>query len=297
MPFWRSARQRGRAGNMPVVLSHYQAAPLLAAHASGQESTIEASPDLGLTRVTVTLDAEGVRFPDGEMVNWGQLAHIRKAENQCFAVELSGDLRPIRVFSETTNWLRSLMPTAGAPTMLVAGFPMHRIKDTDPWQDTLKKVVAAGPISGRVLDTATGLGYTAIAAARTASAVTTIELDPAALAIARENPWSRELFENPRIHQMLGDAYDEVTKLPAAAFAVILHDPPTLSLAGELYSEEFYRQLYRLLGSGGRLFHYTGDLSSTLGKRVAAGAMRRLKAVGFRRVVPRPEAFGVRAMK
>lgn len=280
-----------------IVFSHFQAAPLLRAHAAGEAHAVT-SPDLGLSTVEVALAPEGVRFPGGEMVPWENLERIRKAENQCFAAERGGrEARPIRVFSETTNWLRSLMPTAGAPTMLVAGFPMHRIKGVDPWQDTLKKIAAAGPISGRVLDTATGLGYTAIAAARTADAVTTIELDPAALDVARENPWSRELFENPKITQIVGDAFEGVAKLPAGAFALVLHDPPTISLAGELYSATFYRQLCRVLTPRGRVFHYIGDLSSTLGKRVASGATKRLREAGFRRVVPHPEAFGLLAVR
>lgn len=70
----------------------------------------------------------------------------------------------------------SLMPTEGAPTMLISGIPMHRIKNTDPWRDTEEKIRAAGPIGVSVLDTATGLGYTASATAKMADCVTTIEL-------------------------------------------------------------------------------------------------------------------------
>ena len=82
---------------------------------------------------------------------------------------------------------------------------MHRIKGIDPYQDTLKKIRTVAPISGRVLDTCTGLGYTAIEAAQTAREVVTIELDPTVLEVARLNPWSRELFDNPRIQQIVGD--------------------------------------------------------------------------------------------
>jgi len=94
--------------------------------------------------------------------------------------------------------------------MLSAGFVMHRIKDVDPWQDTQRKIAAITPISGRVLDTATGLGYTAILASRAAESVTTIELDPGAQEMARLNPWSQELFNNPKITQLMGDACEVV---------------------------------------------------------------------------------------
>ena len=69
--------------------------------------------------------------------------------------------------------------------MLIAGFVMHRIKDIDPMQDTLRKIATISPIVGRVLDTATGLGYTAIEAAKSADEVVTIELDPGVQEIAR----------------------------------------------------------------------------------------------------------------
>ena len=64
-----------------------------------------------------------------------------------------------------------------------------------------------------MLDTATGLGYTACQASRGARRVITIELDPAVLAIARLNPWSKELFESSRLEQLLGDSADVVSGL------------------------------------------------------------------------------------
>ena len=87
---------------------------------------------------------------------------------------------------------------------------MHRIKDTNPHQDTLNKIKAIAPIKGDVLDTTTGLGYTAIEAAKRPDDVTTIEIDPMAQEIARLNPWSQALFNNPKITQVIGDAFDEI---------------------------------------------------------------------------------------
>ena len=189
---------------MATVLSHVQVAPLLRAHEAG-ESTVATSADLGRSEMEATLDEEGVHYPDGDVLRWEDAARIAKNTSVCFT--LSGDeVSEIRVFSQTTNWVRSLYPTQSAPTMLVSGVPMHRIKDTDPWRDTLAKVKTIAPLMGRVLDTATGLGYTAILAAETAAEVITIELDPAGLEIARANPWSRELFERANIRQLIGDA-------------------------------------------------------------------------------------------
>lgn len=279
----------------PVILSHFQAETLLAARRGGLVA-VEVSPDLGLSSLSVTLELQGVRFAGEEPLPWAALENLTSNTNNCYLLE-GGSLCKIQFYSELTGRTYSLMPTAGAPTILVSGIPMHRIKDTDPWQDTLEKVKSIKPVVGRVLDTATGLGYTAIAAARTAAELVTIELDPAALQVARLNPWSQALFDNPIITQKIGDSFEVVQELPDASFSRILHDPPVFSLAGDLYSGEFYRQLYRLLRSGGKLFHYIGDPESKSGRNVTASVMRRLEAAGFRGVTRLPRAFGVIAYK
>ena len=280
----------------PVVLSYTQADVLLTAKRQEQKTTL-VSPDLGISTVTVQVLPEGVRFPSGEHIDWAQVERIKKANVNCFIVEQGGDVRPIQVFSEATNRMCSLLPTKHTPSMLIAGFTMHRIVDIDPMQDTLKKIATLTPILGRVLDTATGLGYTAIEAAKTAEQVVTIELDPGAQEIARLNPWSCNLFNNPRIQQIMGDAYEVVPTFEDASFSAILHDPPVFSLAGELYSGAFYRELHRILKRGGKLFHYIGNLDSKSSGTVVRGALKRLQESGFTRVVKRPEAFGVVAYK
>src|SRR6266567_7180064 len=181
----------------PIVLSYVQAETLLEARQRNQ-ANIEVSPDLGISTVTVQVSDKGVVFPGDIQLDWQQITKIKKETSNCFRVE--GDaLSPIQTFSEYTNRMCSLFPTRRTPTMLIAGFTMHRIVDIDPLQDTLKKVATIAPIVGSVLDTATGLGYIVIEAVRTAQHVVTIELDPGAQQIARLNPWSQELFDNPKI--------------------------------------------------------------------------------------------------
>lgn len=280
---------------LPIILSYIQTRPLLEARKQGL-SSLSCSPDLGRSSVLVELNADGVTFPNGESLDWASLEKISQSEVNCYTLTAQG-ISAIQVFSEETNRVCSLMPTRGAPSMLLAGFVMHRIKEIDPWQDTQRKIAALAPVSGRVLDTATGLGYTAIQAASTAEFVTTIELDPGAQEIARLNPWSQELFTNPRITQLMGDASEIVPTLENESFSRILHDPPTFSLAGQLYSGAFYRELYRLLKRGGRLFHYIGDPNSKASGGVTRGVLRRLQEAGFSRVLRRPEAYGVVAYK
>ena len=278
-----------------AVLSHFQIRPILQARKEGKR-IVSASLDLGLTTSEVRLGEGGIELPDGQSLEWGALEEIVADEVGCYAIA-DGQAQKIQVYSEEFDRHYSLMPTGRAPTMLISGLPMHRIKGIDPYEDTLRKIRAIAPITGRVLDTATGLGYTAIEAAKIAEDVTTIEIDPAAQQIARLNPWSRALFDNPKIRQVIGDTFEAVQHFEDGAFSRIIHDPPTFSLAGELYSEEMYRRLFRILRRGGRLFHYIGNLDSPSGERVAKGAARRLHASGFARVVHKPEAFGLVAHK
>jgi uncharacterized protein len=271
------------------------------------------SLDLGLSRTRVAISAAGVTLDDGLRLGWEQVEAIAQSETGCFLIggsDLGADrgaagraasdqasVEKIQRFSEELNRAYSLMPTTSAPTMLLSGFPMHRIKGIDPHQDTLRKIAALSPVVGRVLDTTTGLGYTAIETARTADEVVTIELDPLVIEIAGCNPWSQGLFENPKIRQIIGDAAEQITRLPAEYFSRIFHDPPMFRLAGELYSLDFYQGLFRVLRPGGRLFHYIGDLDSPSGSSVVKGVVRRLETAGFSRVARRPEAFGVTAQR
>jgi predicted methyltransferase len=284
----------------PPVLSRYSVAPLLAARQAGAPAA-RVSLDLGRTEVDVPLADEGVLLPDGQLLTWPDVERIAREGAgdlvaPCFVLR-DGRLERVQVFSQRFQRLYSLVATATAPTLLISGIPMHRIKDSDPLQDTRAKVRAIGPITGQVLDTATGLGYTAIEAAKYAEHVTTCELDPAVLDIARLNPWSAALFDNPRITQLVGDSFELIRDFAGATFDRIMHDPPTFSLAGELYSAEFYRQLFRILKPGGRLFHYVGNPQTSSMERVTRGVIRRLHEAGFTRVRRRPEAFGVVAYK
>lgn len=285
-----------RTSEIPVV-SHYQMTPLLQARREGAAQAA-LSTDLGMTSQPVTLDAGGVLL-DEALLPWAAVSAIADVDNACFTLsQAQGAWKAERVFrfSDETGRHVSLYPTPRAPALLVAGLPMHRIKQVDPLEDTRLKTRAAQP-SGIVLDTSMGLGYTAIEAAQRAEHVITVEIDPAVVEVARLNPWSRPLFTHPRIERRLADSAEVIAQAADESFTRILHDPPTMTLTGELYSGAYYRELFRVLRKGGRLFHYIGDLNSTSGARTARGVMERLQAAGFRGVSRRPEAFAVIAFR
>lgn len=274
------------------LLTSVVAGKLLAALDAGERSAL-VSLDLGLSSQRIQLSKDGAAVGRTRLGR-SALTDIVHEERKCFEL-VNGELRSVGVFSETTGWYRSLLPTTDAPTTVVAGFAMHRIAGTTPMADTRAKVAALGRPRGRTLDTATGLGYTAIELAKTSLEVVTVECDPAAIALARRNPWSAELFASDRVRLLLGDVAELIAEFAAGEFAAVLHDPPTVALAGELYSLGFYRQLRRVLKVGGRLFHYVGDAQSKAGERATRGVMRRLAAAGFQNIRRHRRAFGVTA--
>jgi predicted methyltransferase len=278
-----------------AVFSHIQAKILLQSREDGLEQ-VQISTDLGLTTELILLEDDGIQMSHGRNLKWALVEEIASSTNNCFEI-INGLLDKIIAYSEFTERFYSLYPTMGAPTMLISGIPMHRIKNTDPYNDTQEKIKALKPVSGQVLDTATGLGYTAIQAARTAENVVTIEYDPVALEIAQRNPWSQDLFDNPTISQRIGDSYNLVKEFTDKRFSCILHDPPAFNLAGQLYASEFYVQLLRILKPKGRLFHYIGNPESKSGRSITRGVRERLRNAGFSRIIDRPSAFGLLAIK
>ena len=234
-------------------------------------------------------------FESGVRVSWAVLEHIASDDSGCYEVHGEDKVR-IQQMSDWSGRLASLYPTTGPPALLLSGTLMHRIKGIDPGQDTQRKLRPLGRLTGtRVLDTATGLGYTAIAASRAGAQVVTVEWDPAVIDIGQRNPWSADLFASDRIVRHQGDIAEVIKGFDAAAFDRILHDPPALELAGDLYGGAFYQQLHRVLARKGRLFHYIGNLTSPSGARVSRGVARRLDEAGFQDIRLQPDAFGISA--
>jgi len=277
------------------VLSHYQTSLLLNARQTGQKSAIT-SIDLGISTVQALVEAEGVAFPGSIMLGWEDIEKISANENACYYIKDNVPIA-IRGFSETLGRVYSLMPTPSAPVMLIAGFSMHRFKDIEPLQAALAMVAPLAPVHGHILDTTTGLGYTTIEASKRASHVTTIELCPVAQEMARMNPWSRGLFNNPKISQIMGDSFEKIMTFADNSFSGVIHDPPTVSLAGDLYSGKFYKQVHRIVKPRGRMFHYLGNPESSTGSGVTRGVIKRLYEAGFEKVILQPKAFGVVAYK
>lgn len=192
----------------------------------------------------------------------------------------------IKFYSEETGKFYRLVKTSTWPFLEISGIRMHRADEVDPRTDAILKIKALGRIYGSVLDCCTGLGYTAILAAKRKNVkeVITIEKDENVILIAKQNPFSKPLFENKKIKLIIGDVFQEIRKFSDRRFNFIIHDPPRISIAPELYSLEFYNHLYRVLKDNGRLLHYVGRPGLRQGKRYLKGIIKRLKIAGFTRI-------------
>jgi len=263
-----------------MLIDSFEARRILEAFEEGQDSML-AFFDLRFTQ-------EQVRFRGGKIVIrdiYYKPEVIRKiAKNP--AIFLVED--PPRIVAFYDQCYYKLEPIENtAPTIEIDGIRMHRTKHLTPLEDARNKINLVNISEGEdVLDICTGLGYTAIEAFRKKANVITIEKDANVLEIAEYNPYSRDLFtaiEKRKITLLNEDATEAIKSFAGNSFDVILQDPPRFSLAGELYSKSFYRELYRVLRDRGRVLHYVGKPGSKYrGRDLISGIIIRLTDVGFR---------------
>jgi len=277
-----------------VIISHSQAQQLLEAQNKRLEY-LEISLDLGLSKTKVSIESNFFIFPENQKINGFELKKAIKNDASCFLIK-GNALIKFQLFSEQTKKYYKLVPTKDAPTLEISGVRMHVTKGMTPIEDTKRKIESVSPIKGMVLDTCMGLGYTAILASKNADFVITCEKDENVVEIASLNPWSKELFNNKKISILKGSIFEEAKILKSSMFDAVIHDPPRLSLATELYSLQFYQQLFRVLKKRGMIYHYTGSPGSKNRKiNITGNVGKRLGTAGFREI--KKAHYGLTARK
>lgn len=206
-------------------------------------------------------------------------------------------MEKIQFYSNETRKFYKLVETETWPTVIISGIKMHRTEKIDPKTDSFLKIKSLGKIKGKVLDTCCGLGYTAILSSKNAYQVFTFEKDKNMIKIAKLNKYSSHLFTKENIFLSINDSFVAVKSIKDSFFDFIFHDPPRFSFAPELYSLEFYKELYRILKPKGKLYHYVGSPGQKSGKNFPKGIVKRLLISGFNKVYRDIKSQGVIASK
>jgi predicted methyltransferase len=258
-------------GRGPLLTAESHA---LMARALAQGATqCACSLDLGLSVSEVGVTAAGF--------TWGDCAYPWPAalKDRTIYYWDGRDFAPASVYSGS---LIKLVPTQwGAPTFEIDGIKMLPTARESSFEDARRKVELVGVRRRCVLDTCGGLGYFAAWCLRLGAArVLSCEKNSQVLWLRELNPWSPG--PDPALELRTVAIESHIQSLPDASFEVVLHDPPRMGIAGELYSREFYLQLARVLKPGGTLFHYTGSPNKlTSGRDVPEEVLRRLQQSGF----------------
>jgi predicted methyltransferase len=189
------------------------------------------------------------------------------------------------------------------PVLEIDGLRMQLVKDFKSPLHYSREVVKGLGIPPRgnfeVLDTCMGLGYTAIEASKKHSvkSVITCEISEAVINLAQWNPLSEPLFKENKIIVMKGSISDLIKDFDSSLFSFVIHDPPRFSHAPELYSSEFYKQLYRACKKGAKIFHYVGSVGKKKGRNIAKEVEKRLLEAGFRKILHSERLQGLYADK
>ncbi|MGA2776661.1 MAG: MnmC family methyltransferase [Steroidobacteraceae bacterium] len=197
--------------------------------------------------------------------------------------------------SRYASSLIKLVPTDwGPPTFEIDGIKMLPTSRVSPFADAERKVGLIEPRGKTILDTCGGLGYFAAWCLQgMATRVFSYEKNPDVLWLRSLNPWSPA--EDERLALTHGDIVAAIVDLPSRSFDAALHDPPRFGIAGELYSQDFYTELARVLKPRGKLFHYTGTPNRlTSGRDLPREVGRRLREAGF---AVEPSGDGLLAVK
>ncbi len=283
---------------MPRPMSPLMTAPLqrrLRVAGAAGELELECSLDLGRSSTRVEPGVDGWRWrghrypwiePCREHTVYHYVAgHAREkipgdGEGAGEDAGEDGVFLPVARYSAA---LVKLVPTEwGPPTFEIDGIKMLPTARVSPWDDAGHKVALVQPRGRRILDTCGGLGYFAARALEAGAAhVQSYEKNPDVIWLRSLNPWSPGSGDERLVFEC-ADVTTRLAGLQDQSFEAILHDPPRFGIAGELYSQEFYDSLARLLVPSGRLFHYTGTPNRlTSGRDLPREVAARLSRAGF----------------
>ncbi|MBP7708071.1 hypothetical protein KA107_00160 [Candidatus Pacearchaeota archaeon] len=251
------------------ILSSEDLRNITAAILAGKKEVL-LSLDLGYSgkKEKVELYDQGIIY-DKQFI---EIPSVREDDKSCYLV-LADVIEKVQYSSG--GGVYKLVPTSFRPILQISGTSMHK-------QSFIERV-DKDKLWGKVLDSGTGLGYTAIAASKSAKVIT-IEVDEMVSQLQKINPYSQELFDNDNIKLVEGDLVDEIKKFPNLEFNFIILDGGTPKSSGEFFSAKNYEQAFRVLKFGGKLYHYVPNYHVERGTDFAENISTTLKKIGFRKV-------------
>ena len=244
---------------------------------------LDGSLGAGIIKVCIGISRDRIIFDSGRFRAELSRRYLEEIVNNTRRIYglTEDDLIPLVIVSADNRYYQlSLFEGCRTPTVEISGIHMHRVVVDPLFVDAKRKVKALDPKRGSlVLEICTGLGYSTYWLLKRKCRVITIEKSTEVLELASWNPWSRHL-RNADI--LLGDATLVIENLPDNSFDYVLHDPPRISLAPELYSTTFYSEIRRVVKPRGILFHYVGEPGRKQGKNYLRGVISRLECAGFK---------------
>ncbi len=188
----------------------------------------------------------------------------------------------------------ALVMEKGFPILEIDGIRMH-VFANNPFEYA-KKVVSNLNIKGKyILETCFGQGYIT-RLLRDAEKVISYEISKEVLDIAEWNPYSKHLFNVENIEIREGDISIEIPKIKEK-FDVIVHDPPTIKVAEDLYSSSFYEKLYRVAKPEALLYHYIGNPFKVRNANIKERIIKRLEKAGWKLIKSLDEVQGLLLLK
>jgi len=272
---------------MAILFSGFHLKELLN---TNNNNTISISLDLGMTQEKVKIKDDLVLLKNDQQLSRKLIANImkKKSNNDCFLVE-NEEIFWIYSFSDILNHTYKLFEPKidWPPTLAIDGTYMHTIVKSTPLEEANMKVNALGHVFGQVFETCMGLGYcTKILLSKQIDGITSCEISQEVIDIAKINPWASEIFNSPKFNLNYRNTAQYIKDHTELKFDFILHDPPTLHRAGELFSQDFYGDLVNVLNRNGKLYHYIGTETEKTKHRYKQGITKRLFEVGFKKVIP-----------
>ena len=245
---------------------------------------LRAAAEAGVATLECSLDLERSRTnvePGAESWTWQgrKYPYLENCKDRTIYHWVDDNFQPVARYARS---LIKLVPTQwGPPTFEIDGIKMLPTANDSPYTDAGRKVGLIQPQGKAILDTCGGLGYFAAWCMEgRAKQVLSFEKNADVIWLRGINPWSPATGGGLTLTH--GDIAEHIALLSDDSFDAVLHDPPRIGIAGELYAQVFYDHLARVLRRKGRLFHYTGSPNKlTSGRDVPNEVMKRLRRAGF----------------